>query len=127
MALARMPGVLLQVCCCCGTGCFIARASRAPPWVLALACPTALLRPASHPAQLACLFLANGYTLDELVALSGAHSIGFRQTPPVVGTPPSLLPLTSTPYTFNTGARPACILALARRCPQPTAGSYYVP
>ncbi|KAI7846492.1 hypothetical protein COHA_000027 [Chlorella ohadii] len=64
---------------------------------------TALLPPANLDfGQLACLFLANGYTLFELVALSGAHSIGFRQTPPVAGTPPTLVPLTATPHTFNT-------------------------
>ncbi|PRW56218.1 hypothetical protein C2E21_5015 [Chlorella sorokiniana] len=64
---------------------------------------TTLLPPATLDfGQLACLFLANGYTLDELVALSGAHSIGFRQTPPVAGTPPSLVPLTATPSSFDT-------------------------
>ncbi|KAI7840982.1 hypothetical protein COHA_005211 [Chlorella ohadii] len=41
--------------------------------------------------NLACLFLTNGYSLEELVALSGAHELGFRQdrTTPMTANPNS--------------------------------------
>lgn len=70
-------------------------------------CPTS---PAlSHSAILTALpspctplsTVQNGYTLTELVALSGAHTIGVRAPPP--GTGPAPVPLTPTPTVFNTG------------------------
>ena len=58
--------------------------------------------------------MSNGYTLDELTAISGAHTIGFRAP---AGGGPQPAPLTPTPFAFNTGgcplvygtASPACV------------------
>jgi len=46
-----------------------------------------------------CTFANGGYTLEEMIALIGAHTIGFTRT----GNPPNVVttPLSATPVAFN--------------------------
>jgi len=47
--------------------------------------------------KIACLFLTNGYSLKEMYALNGAHTIGFKRTG---GAQPRALD--PSPFAFNT-------------------------
>lgn len=58
--------------------------------------PTVELPGENDPYEkIACLFLTNGYSLKEMYALNGAHTIGFKRT---VARPQSLDP---SPFVFN--------------------------
>ena len=63
-----------------------------------------------------------GYTLAELAALSGAHTIGFQQRRDPAGGPPLLVPLTPTPNTFDQGGCAGCACMLGVMGAVPCAG-----